>query len=80
MIPRHLHYENFSMLVEWEALPVRVTTGPEDWPQDSGRPRRAGVSAFGISGVNAHVVLEGYGPANGTSTEGNEDIRTRAPH
>ena len=70
VIPRHLHFENPNTLVEWEALPVRVTTEPEDWPEEAGRPRRAGVSAFGISGVNAHVVLEGYGPANGASAEG----------
>ena len=80
VIPRHLHYKNPSTLVEWETLPVRVTTEPEDWPQASGRPRRAGVSAFGISGVNAHVVLEGYGPANGAAAEGNgEDLHTGAP-
>ena len=70
VIPRHLHCERPSTLVEWEALPVRVTTEPEDWPEEAGRPRRAGVSAFGISGVNAHVVLEGYGPANGAAGEG----------
>ena len=80
VIPRHLHCETPNTLVEWEALPVRVTTEPEDWPEEAGRPRRAGVSAFGISGVNAHVVLEGHGPANGASAEGNgEDLHTGAP-
>ena len=70
VIPRHLHFENPSTLVEWDTLPVRVMTETEDWPLESDRPPRAGVSAFGISGVNAHVVLEGYGPANGASAEG----------
>ena len=80
VIPRHLHCENPNTLVEWESLPVSVTTEPEDWPDAAGRPRRAGVSAFGISGVNAHVVVEGYGPANGASAEGNgEDLHTGAP-
>ena len=65
VIPRHLYFENPSTLVEWETLPVRVMTEAADWPQESDRPPRAGVSAFGISGVNAHVVLEGYGPTNG---------------
>ena len=69
VIPRHLHFENPSTLVEWETLPVRVMTETEDWPQESERPPRAGVSAFGISGVNAHVVLEGYGPTNGAPAE-----------
>ena len=70
MIPRHLHFDNPNTLVEWETLPVRVMTETAEWPQESDRPRRAGVSAFGISGVNAHVVLEGYGPTNGASAEG----------
>ena len=67
VIPRHLHFDNPSTLVEWETLPVRVMTETDVWPQESDRPPRAGVSAFGISGVNAHVVLEGYGPTNGAS-------------
>ena len=67
VIPPHLHFDNPSTLVEWETLPVRVTTETVDWPHESGRPPRAGVSAFGISGVNAHVVLEGYGPTNGAA-------------
>ena len=65
VIPRQLHLENPSTLVEWETLPVRVMTEAADWPTGAGRPSRAGVSAFGISGVNAHVVLEGYDPTNG---------------
>ena len=64
VIPQHLHFENPSTLVEWEKLPVLVTSEAVDWPADANRPPRAGVSAFGISGVNAHVVLEGYGAAN----------------
>ncbi len=67
VIPRHLHFDNPSTLVEWETLPVRVMTETAEWPQEADRPPRAGVSAFGISGVNAHVVLEGYGSANGAS-------------
>ena len=65
VIPRQLHFENPSTLVEWETLPVRVLTAAADWPSNSGRLPRAGVSAFGISGVNAHVVLEGHEPTNG---------------
>jgi acyl transferase domain-containing protein len=37
---------------------LEVVTALRDWPQRAGRPRRAGVSAFGIGGTNAHVVLE----------------------
>ena len=68
-IPRHLNFHTPSPLIEWDRLPVRVTGEPTDWPQDPGRPPRAGISSFGISGVNAHVVLEGYGTDNGVAAE-----------
>ncbi|MBA3252101.1 MAG: type I polyketide synthase, partial [Geodermatophilaceae bacterium] len=40
------------------AASLEVVTELTDWPRRSGRPRRAGVSAFGIGGTNAHVVLQ----------------------
>ncbi|MYI06851.1 MAG: SDR family oxidoreductase, partial [Gemmatimonadetes bacterium] len=58
-IPRHLHFERRNPRVDWEQLPVRVTSEGAAWPEAE-RPRRAAVSAFGYSGTNAHVVLEGY--------------------
>ena len=61
VIPRHLHFRNPSPEIDWERLPLRVTATPTDWPRISDVPPRAGVSGFGWSGTNAHVVLEGYG-------------------
>ncbi len=60
-IPKHLHFDNPNPDINWAQLPVRVTSEPVEWPSNDSRPPRAAVSAFGISGANAHVVLEGYG-------------------
>ena len=60
-IPRHLHFRDPNPNMDWDRLPVRVPSDAVDWPVHPDRPPRAGVSAFGISGTNAHVVVEGYG-------------------
>ena len=60
-IPRHLHFRDPNPNLDWDRLPVRVPSDAVDWPVHPDRPPRAGVSAFGISGTNAHVVVEGYG-------------------
>lgn len=56
-IPPSLHFTQPNPLVDWEDLPVRVATEAIDWRRN-GRPRRAGISSFGFSGTNVHVVLE----------------------
>ncbi|WNV86274.1 type I polyketide synthase [Umezawaea sp. Da 62-37] len=57
LLPRTLHAGTPSSFIDWEAAPVELATGDRPWETD-GRPRRAGVSAFGLSGTNAHVILE----------------------
>ena len=61
VIPKHLNFETPNPEISWAQLPVRVTSEATEWPSNSDRPPRAAVSAFGVSGANAHVVLEGYG-------------------
>ncbi|MBV8886873.1 MAG: type I polyketide synthase [Chroococcidiopsidaceae cyanobacterium CP_BM_RX_35] len=56
-IPPHLHFSKPSPYINWEQLHVSVTTEPMAWPA-GGKRRIAGVSSFGASGINAHVVLE----------------------
>ena len=65
LIPRQLHFRDPNPHLDWERLPVRVTAEATDWPLRPDRPPRAAVSAFGVSGTNAHVVVEGYEAADG---------------
>ena len=55
-IPAHLHFETPNPHIAWDRLPVQVVTEARDWPSDG--PRIAGVSAFGMSGTNAHIVID----------------------
>nr|AOG74797.1 polyketide synthase [Byssovorax cruenta] len=56
-IPKSLHFSAPNPHIPWEQLPVKVATESVPW-KANGAPRIAGVSSFGISGTNAHVVLE----------------------
>jgi len=77
-IPALVNFENPNPHIAWDRIAVRVPTEPVSWKRNQ-TPRRAGISSFGLSGTNVHIILE-EAPQTPTSIESSEPDFERTCH
>ena len=76
-IPPQIHFKSPNPHIAWERLPIMVPTELTPWSAVNGR-RIAGVSAFGFSGTNVHVVLEEAPPVEPLAAEAERPLHILA--
>ena len=65
VIPPNLHFNNPSGHIPWDTIPIRIPTQATSWPEGNALPI-AGVSSFGFSGTNAHLIMQAAPPNDRT--------------
>lgn len=75
-IPAHLHFDTPNPYIAWDQINLRVPVTATAWPaREDGKPRVAGVSSFGVSGVNAHVVITEAPPREPTQPQSSDELQ-----
>ena len=63
IIPKSIHFNTPNTLIDWENIPIVVAKNNIEWKRENGKVRYAGVSGFGATGSNAHIII-GDAPVN----------------
>ncbi len=79
VIPRNLHLRQPNPAIDWAAGVIRLPNHTVPWPRRDAATRTAGVSSFGWSGTNAHVVLSAAEPEPAASQDDTPDHRHVLP-
>lgn len=75
-LPKHLHCDTPSQHIPWQSMPLEITRESCDWKADT--ERYAGISSFGFSGTNAHVILQAAPHNVNEHTATNNNINQQA--
>jgi len=78
-IPASLHCEQENDYINWKESPFYINKTARPWPNTEGRRRTGAVSAFGMSGTNAHMVIQEY-PGRSGKMEGSQERGQIPPH
>jgi len=81
-IPQHLHFNSVNPAIDFEKIPAKIPLAPISWNKQSHHVRRAGISSFGFSGTNVHIILEEAPTRNKADSELIEKLLVEAnlPH
>ncbi|MFJ9034907.1 type I polyketide synthase, partial [Streptomyces sp. NPDC102274] len=71
-LPKTLYADEPSPHIEWDGSGLALLNEARPWARDTGHTRRAGISSFGLSGTNAHLILEEAPASDARATDGTE--------
>lgn len=78
MLPPDLHFNKPNPIIPWETGNIKVVNEPTPWP--AGKKKMAGISSFGFSGTNAHLILESPEPVTSTPAVRGSYVCTLSAH